>query len=364
MRRKIITSIFLSMLFALIVVVIVIAGTTIDQGWLENNPQVGEANWIAWNVRDLPVGGGPPLKILTEDNTNSSEGYDGGYQDIYENGEPVWILQVQNFYDLISTPQNGDKINMIFGGLGNFSETLWEYNFFWDNSGNVSWTVHEPAVPVSTTMDDACPIFAGFVNEGNVNTGYFLGEPDTTYYIYRTQQGSGSTPPNGESGGRYLYLKNADSNELGQGSFTDNTYDPQYDCWYLVIKAGDATNPFAGCHSEPPDPTAVVVIDFEANFNNFDSSVMVSWETVSEIEVVAFNLLRSEGDPLDREVIANIPAEMPGSTVGHLYAYKDENVILGKEYYYWLELVGSDNQIIGPANVLTGHILYLPFLKK
>lgn len=112
------------------------------------------------------------------------------------------------------------------------------------------------------------------------------------------------------------------------------------------------------------DPTAVSVIDFKAQYAPEHASVNVSWETVSETDVVLIKLLRSENGSSQRDLIAEIFAEFPGQNVGHTYSYMDESVDLFTEYSYWLELVGTDPQIVGPANVFTGIRLFMPLLLR
>jgi hypothetical protein len=68
------------------------------------------------------------------------------------------------------------------------------------------------------------------------------------------------------------------------------------------------------------------------------TSITVEWTTASEVDVVGFNLYRSESpDGLYTQVN---PALIPGSNdpvTGGKYRYVDSNVAPGRTYYYKLE---------------------------
>jgi len=334
------------------VIVAVIAGSTYEIGTLDGIPQVGEANWTAWRTLDVPAGGGPPTKILTEDSTNFSQGPDGGYVDSAFG--PIWLLIVQNFY----TVSHNDEINLVFGGLGPvWSGTIWQYDFNWDQLTD-TYTFHDP-ISQSTTLSGACPMLTGGDYVNSPDDMVIIGDPYTTYYIYRTQNAGCEGCTN--SNGIYLYLATIVTDASGVATYNDNT---TLESWYVAVRAGDGVTALGGCHSEEINPTAVVISNFEAIYNYMEPSVSVSWETISELGLISFDLLRSEFGSTQREFVANIQAESPGQLSGHTYLYIDESIEVGKEYSYWLALVGPNHQVVGPASVFTGYRLHLPFLQK
>lgn len=92
-------------------------------------------------------------------------------------------------------------------------------------------------------------------------------------------------------------------------------------------------------------PAAVTLRDFSADI--VDGGVLVSWETLTEVNTLGFNLYRSE--TLEGEkVLVNPQLIMsnlaPGSMGGALYEHLDESN--AAEAYYWLEEIEID----GTAN--------------
>jgi hypothetical protein len=85
--------------------------------------------------------------------------------------------------------------------------------------------------------------------------------------------------------------------------------------------------------------------------------VLVSWETVSEIDNAGFNLYRSDSAAGLQTLLGYTPSQAPGSTQGAAYSYVDAAVEAGQTYWYWLEdvdLAGATT-LHGPvsATVLT-----------
>ncbi|MEZ4771041.1 MAG: Ig-like domain-containing protein [Caldilineales bacterium] len=67
--------------------------------------------------------------------------------------------------------------------------------------------------------------------------------------------------------------------------------------------------------------------------------VLVTWETVSELNNAGFNLYRTgtADPPSAADLLAYIPSQGPGSAQGFSYDYKDYEVTPGETYWYWLE---------------------------
>ena len=87
-------------------------------------------------------------------------------------------------------------------------------------------------------------------------------------------------------------------------------------------------------------PLAVDLASFIASVA--DDSVLVSWETVSELGNQGFNLYRSTSLTGPRTQLngALIPSQVPGGVQGAGYDWTDSSdLVAGTTYYYWLEHV-------------------------
>lgn len=89
--------------------------------------------------------------------------------------------------------------------------------------------------------------------------------------------------------------------------------------------------------SDPSTPLAVTLAAFDAQWS--ENQVQVTWDTVSEISNLGFNLYRSEtADQLGELITAQmIPSQSPGALQGYSYSFVDSNVTAGHTYWYTLE---------------------------
>ncbi len=343
----------ISVMLSVLLFGIVSAGVAFDIGTLQGEPAEGLANWTAWidEPKNIMVAG-MPYEILTEDNTNSSTfGVNGGY--VYDGVDTtLWIVQVINFD--VAAEAHGDTVKMIFGGLGS-SPQRWDYAFDW-NKNTDSVTDHGE-IPASASAE-FCPAITSSSVIGNAKTISFSAEPNRTYYVYKSTQGSGH-PTNVYSNGRYHYLMTVITNGAGFGTFTDNE---PLESWYTVIPADEATGNLGGCHSEEAAPTAVHLMDMNAQLSPSMKTVEVSWQTVSETSVVGFNVYRasSEDGPQQKLNSSTIMAAYPGA-MGGSYQFVDRAVTPGQTYYYWVEATGV-GETIGPEMVRVPFLFYLPFI--
>ncbi len=84
-------------------------------------------------------------------------------------------------------------------------------------------------------------------------------------------------------------------------------------------------------------PLAVTLAGFTAAPQ--DADILLTWETVSEIDNAGFNLYRSESaeGPWTRLNSVLIPSQTPGSSEGATYSWTDEQVVRDIPYFYQLE---------------------------
>lgn len=103
-------------------------------------------------------------------------------------------------------------------------------------------------------------------------------------------------------------------------------------------------------------PTVVQLASFTAH-SSMDH-VLLRWETVSESDIVGFNVLRStvEEGPYIRLNETLIPSQAFGGLGEASYVYADQDVIAGVVYYYLLEVVNADGSkdTLGPIQVAVG----------
>ena len=102
-------------------------------------------------------------------------------------------------------------------------------------------------------------------------------------------------------------------------------------------------------------PTAVELLYFAASYVN--KSIVLSWETASEMDNVGFNIYRAKTiDGVKKKInIDLIQAENPGSPEGAVYSFTNTNIKQDKKYFYWLESVdvNGDTNLHGPIKVKT-----------
>ena len=118
----------------------------------------------------------------------------------------------------------------------------------------------------------------------------------------------------------------------------------------VTAGGGDKTVSFS-----PQDPPAlhVELISFEAAPQG--RSILVTWETASEIDNSGFNLYRAASLEGEKSQLNDnlIPSQVPpGSPVGALYEFVDGAVRAGVTYYYWLEAVDihGATELFGPVS--------------
>jgi hypothetical protein len=111
-----------------------------------------------------------------------------------------------------------------------------------------------------------------------------------------------------------------------------------------------------------PDPTAVELASFSSEPQG--RTVLVSWETATELDNLGFNLYRANSAGGERIRLNEwlIASQSPGSTVGSNYQFVDRSAEPGKAYHYWLEDIDVEGvaRMNGPVAVQMPHGRLLP----
>lgn len=99
-----------------------------------------------------------------------------------------------------------------------------------------------------------------------------------------------------------------------------------------------------------------------------DNAILLEWETVTEINTLGFNLLRSDSKTGPYEIINDQLIPAIGGIGGAYYDYVDDDVVNGQTYWYILIVVkndGTHNETI-PISVTAGKLIfkYIPIIRN
>jgi len=99
-------------------------------------------------------------------------------------------------------------------------------------------------------------------------------------------------------------------------------------------------------------PVAVAISRFSGEAG--EDGVTLKWETSSEVNTTGFNLLRSEEEEGDYDLVTEEYVPARGLASGSYYEYDDEDVSLNRTYWYVLkEVSGEDDKLVfGPYKVV------------
>jgi hypothetical protein len=331
------------------------AGSTLDYGQLTGIPADGTVTYIAY----LTETNGD--EILTEDNNNADLGPDQGYQSGY------WLLPVANF----DTENNGDEVQIYFTGIGAQAGNAGNLTFNWDSTtgytghGTVAFgSSTNPATPENLTVNWNDPP-KRLELAWNDNTG-----GTATYRLYRSTQGA-TPPPSERSIGRY-YRVTTFTYQCTAGSCSGQDTSPvgEQRNWYIVVAEGSLSGHSNEDWADVPEiPEAVTLASFTAKGD--ENTILIEWETATEVEALGFNLYRAENPEGERRQLNAelIPCQAPGSPVGASYQFQDASVATGVTYYYWLEGMDTHGKstLYGPvdATLVDSHYrLYLPLIAR
>jgi hypothetical protein len=257
--------------------------------------------------------------------------------------------------------------------FGYYNESAGLGNFVWQDLNNdgkqdvgesglavmvyLRITYPNGAVVVLSTMSDS----NGYYNFANL-----LLDED---YDGSGAAGSGGTEPKFEvftaiPGGHTIVTANVGPENLdsdGSTSGSDSLATVGVDGQVLVKGTVDNDYDF-GFY---PRPTGVTMSSFQVDLNA--GTILVSWETLSEVQLAGFNVYRSTS-PNEKGLLLNsqlIPAQAGGQMSGAYYELSDSNAPKGAAIYYWLEIVYTDGytEVIGPEVSYIWNIpMFIPFL--
>lgn len=107
-----------------------------------------------------------------------------------------------------------------------------------------------------------------------------------------------------------------------------------------------------GFQNSTPTAAGMGAVDASANANN---TISLRWETLTELNIVGFNVLRSEARDGDyaAQNTEPISALSPGQITGNSYTFDDAVVEVGKTYFYRIEVMHTDNstELTNPIQV-------------
>ena len=101
----------------------------------------------------------------------------------------------------------------------------------------------------------------------------------------------------------------------------------------------------------------IELYSFETSYVDSTNSVLLSWMTLFETDVIGFNIFRSETDDFATSSKINLSI-IPGhgtSTNPHNYEFNDETANVTTQYYYWLEVIDYEG-----GSSIYGSFIYEP----
>ncbi len=103
-----------------------------------------------------------------------------------------------------------------------------------------------------------------------------------------------------------------------------------------------------------PARAAVDLVSFE--LEDAEDHVLVLWETGNESKTYGFNIYRAETEDQSAALqINDALIEAGGEAVGAQYSYQDSDMESGVTYYYWLEVLDFEDDLVeGPRSITHG----------
>ena len=115
---------------------------------------------------------------------------------------------------------------------------------------------------------------------------------------------------------------------------------------------------------------AVTLVDMTATAQA-DGTILVEWETATELDTLAFRLYRAHaasGPWTEDSIVDEQPAQGDGVT-GATYSFSDDGVGAGRTYYYLLEeadINGTRTKLLDfiRSATISLHRIYIPLLTR
>lgn len=114
------------------------------------------------------------------------------------------------------------------------------------------------------------------------------------------------------------------------------------------------------------DPTSVLISD--AKLESQGERVTVMWKTATEADILGFNVLRTVDGVTTKLNGAMIEARFSGQANSGDYSWVDDDVEVGRLYFYFIEIVltsgASQEHSVGSTLVAGANRLFLPLVTK
>lgn len=315
------------------------------------------ASWISWAVatgsdRDLNIRARVTVSnyATQADRVNNVEGID-----IANPTTGVYTLTVSGY----NVPQGPQPYALVLSGIGRLlgSETLtrtipvtgtYEFgntgatlNFSNKNLNNVAVTVYRDRFP---SPDQTNSVKRFYVITSTGGTGAFTA---TLSLAYEQDEVPGGLAEN------TLQL-------FRWGGSGWVSYTSTVDVNANIVTAANVNAFSTWAMAGPGGPTSVNLSSFDAKPH--PGHVFVEWKTANEVGIWGYNLERAESPAGERTRLNStlIPSKCPGCLTENSYEFNDVDVVAGRTYYYWIEIVGDPNEVEGPASATALYPLFLP----
>ncbi len=240
------------------------------------------------------------------------------------------VLDMISEIGLMGSGTSGDKVRI----ADNFHNTA-----FWEKQAALSSTSGDPWTQMNVAADTGWHTFRVYRNSGSPNTASFQIDSNAVETTTTTVPTS-DLPP--------FLMSYGNTNQM----IVD----------WIRERRWCGSEPILTAGLQQSNPTAVLLSTFSGEA--FQNSIRLNWVTGTELDLLGFNIYRSEsinGDQQKRNP-SPIEAKMSGQTLGAAYQFFDD-VEPGRHYYYWLELVqASGNELIGPIE--PHKLFFIPFVSR
>jgi hypothetical protein len=274
-------------------------------------------------------------------------------------GNPTSAFNGQNpdevyaFVNIFATDSNAKITSIVFsekpGGVGRFESDNHAAcpDILDPNTGSPVPQTGTIVIRKVTQPSGALDQFT-FTHNIGTSTSFTLGDGDTeTFADVVFGEFTVTEDDPGPAGYSLTALSCADSVATGQASSADLASRTAT----IRLEVGETvTCTFTNRNNS----LAVTLAGFDAQAQA--GHMLVTWETVSELDNAGFNLYRTgtADPPTSADLLAYVPSQGPGSTQGFAYSHQDYAVTAGQTTWYWLEDVDLNGAttLHGPVSVV------------